>query len=167
MESRAKLLGHPIHQMLIPFPLGLLSTAAIFDVIYLVTDNSQWVLVSFYLIVAGILGGLLAALFGLIDYLGIPGNTRARRIGLLHGAGNVILVALFAASAWLRMLDPAQPPGIAIGLALAGAALGAVTGWLGGELVDRMGVGVDDGAHLDAPSSLSKLPARTRPAAGD
>jgi uncharacterized membrane protein len=167
MESRAKLLGHSIHQMLIPFPLGLLTTAAIFDVIYLVTDNTQWVEVSFYLIIAGIIGGLLAAVFGLIDFLGIPGNTRARRIGLLHGAGNVTLVALFAASVWLRLLDPLEPPGLAIGLALLGAALGTVTGWLGGELVDRLGVGVDDGAHLDAPSSLSKQSARTRSATGD
>jgi hypothetical protein len=51
------------------------------------------------------------------------------------------------------------PPTEAIVAALAGAGLAAVTGWLGGELVDRLGVGVDDGAHLDAPSSLSELPA--------
>src|SRR5687768_10780971 len=85
MESRAKLFGHAIHPMLIVFPLGLLSTAAIFDVIYLLTDNSAWATSSFYLILAGIIGGLAAALFGAIDYFAIPGGTRAKRIGVAHG----------------------------------------------------------------------------------
>jgi uncharacterized membrane protein len=154
MEARAKLLGHSIHQMLIPFPLGLLTTAAIFDIIYMFTLKAGWATTSFYVIAAGVFGGAIAAVFGLADYLGIPKNTRARRVGFLHGLGNVVLVTFFVLSWILRLSDPSAPPFLAIVLSVAGAALGAVTGWLGGELVDRLGVGVDDGANLNAPSSL-------------
>lgn len=164
MESRAKILGHPIHQMLIPFPFGLLATAVIFDVVYLVWGNPVMVTVSYWMIIAGIIGGLAAAPFGLIDYLAIPTGTRARSVGLVHGLGNVVVLLLFAASWWLRYgvadaATPYTPSTLALVLSFAGFALAGLTGWLGGELVDRLSVGVDDGAHLDAPSSLSGRPA--------
>src|SRR5687768_16170152 len=141
MESRAKLLGHPVHPMLIVFPLGLFISAVVFDLVRLWTGNDTFAAVSFWNIAGGILGGLLAAVFGLIDWLAIPAATRAKRIGLLHGIGNVAVVALFALSLWLRALVPGYVPSTAaFGLAVAGVALGGVTGWLGGELVDRLGV---------------------------
>ena len=159
MESRAKLLGHPIHQMLIVFPLGLLGTAVIFDVIGLVTGSSQWISMSYYMIAAGVLSGLVAAVFGAVDYFAIPRGTRARYVGTLHGVGNVAVVALFGASWLLRRPSPAQPDGEAFIFSFLGFVLALGTGWLGGELVDRLAVGVDDGAHLNSPSSLSGLPA--------
>lgn len=162
MRARARLLGHPIHQMLIPFPLGLLGTSVAFDIAHLVSDNPQWGLISYWLIVAGILTGLLAAVFGLIDWLAIPTGTRAKRVGALHGIGNVVVVVLFIGSWLLRADAPGTPEGLAVGLAMAGVLLAMVTGWLGGELVDRLSVGVDEGAHLDAPSSLSGRPAAER-----
>lgn len=155
MEARAKVLGHPIHQMLIVFPLGLLSTAVIFDLLHLATHGPTWSLVSYWMIAAGVIGGLVAALFGLVDWWEIPSGTRAYRLGVLHGLGNVCVVALFAISWFMRRSDPANPSGMAVVILLVGGGLSLVTGWLGGELVDRLGVGVDDGAHLDAPSSLS------------
>jgi uncharacterized membrane protein len=160
METKVKLAGHPVHPMLIVFPLGLLATAVIFDIIYLISDNSQWTWAAYYMIGAGIIGGLAAALFGWIDWIAIPGGTRAKRIGLWHGAGNVVVLALFILSWVLRRGTPDVPPTGAIAAELGGFVLAAVTGWLGGELVDRLGVGVDDGAHLNAPSSLSELPVR-------
>jgi len=173
MESRAKVLGHPIHQMLIPFPFGLLATAVVFDIVYLLsgdpaTENSM-ALVAFWMIAAGLAGGLVAAPFGLIDYLAIPRDTRARRVGLLHGLGNVVVLLLFAGSLLLRYTAPAvalsrQPGTLALALSFAGFLLAGLTGWLGGELVDRLGVGVDDGAHLDAPNSLSGRPASEKAA---
>jgi uncharacterized membrane protein len=159
MESRVKVAGHPVHPMLIVFPLGLLVTAVIFDLIGLVSHVSRWTEVAYYLIGAGVIGGLAAAVPGWIDWFAIPAGTRAKRIGLLHGIGNVVVLVLFATSWLFRRDNPAAPPTGAIVAALLGLVLGAVTGWLGGELVDRLGVGVDDGAHLDAPSSLSALPA--------
>jgi uncharacterized membrane protein len=166
MESRAKILGHPIHQILIPFPFGLLGTAVIFDIIYLVWGNTTMATVSYWMIIAGLIGGVIAAPFGLIDWLAIPQGTRAKRVGLLHGVGNVVVLLLFLGSWWLRRGAPdagnadAYIPGtLALVLSFAGFLLAGVTGWLGGELVDRLGVGVDSGANLDAPSSLSGRPA--------
>jgi uncharacterized membrane protein len=156
MESKAKILGHPIHQMLIPFPLGLLATGVAFDVIYLVTGNATMATVSHFMILAGLVGGALAAPFGWIDWFGIPSGTRAKSVGLMHGLGNVVVMVLFIGSWWLRYTAPNYIPSmIAMVLSFAGAGLAVLTGWLGGELVDRLGVGVDEGAHLDAPSSLT------------
>jgi uncharacterized membrane protein len=155
MESRVKLFGHPVHPMLIVFPLGLLAMAIVFDLIHLVGGNGYWSEVAFWLIAAGLVSGLIAAPFGLIDWLAIPTGTRAHSIGLLHGVGNVVVLALYGLSWWMRRADPQAPATIAFALSFAGGALALFTGWLGGELVDRLGVGVDDGAHLDAPSSLS------------
>ena len=166
MESRAKILGHPIHPMLIPFPFGLLATAVIFDIIYLVWGNPAMANASYWMISAGVVGGLLAAPFGLIDWLAIPQGTRAKSVGLWHGAGNVVVLLLFVASWWLRRgaADAGAarayiPNTFALLLSFVGCLVAAVTGWLSGELVDRLGVGVDNGAHLDAPNSLSGRPA--------
>ena len=168
MESKAKFLGHPIHQMLIVFPLGLFIAAITFDVLYLFTDNPMWATVSFWNIAGGVIGGLVAAVFGLIDWLAIPNNTRAKTIGALHGFINVIVVVLFVMSWLLRWPNPNYEPNmLAFGLALFAVAISGVAGWLGGELVDRLGVGVDPGAHLNAPSSLSKRPASERAATYD
>ena len=72
MESKAKLLGHAIHPMLIVFPLGLLITSVVFDVIHLVTSEPTFATVSYWMIAAGVIGGVLAAIFGLVDWLNIP-----------------------------------------------------------------------------------------------
>ncbi len=162
MESRAKFLGHALHQQLIPFPLGLLVTAVVFDVLYLVTDSRELATVSYWMIGAGIIGGLLASPFGTIDWLAIPSGTRAKRVGLIHGAGNYLLLVLFIVSWILRRNAPESPDALALALGIAGVALLGLTGWLGGELVDRHAVGVDEGAHLDSPHSLSRRPASER-----
>ena len=168
MESRVKLLGHPIHPMLVVFPLGLLTAAAMFDLIYRLTGVEALAVTAFYVMLAGIAGGLLAAVFGFLDYRAIPPSTRARRIGRFHGFGNVVMLGFFGLSAWLRWFgEAADPPFIASVFAYLGAGLGMVTGWLGGELVDRLGVGVDDGAHLDAPSSLKVTSLSDRQEAAD
>ena len=154
MESRAKLLGHPIHQMLIVFPLGLLATAVIIDVIYLAGESLIFAEVAYYLVIAGLIGGALAAPFGLIDWLAIPQGTRAKRVGAMHGIGNVVVMLLFLVSAVLRADLPSEPSVLAYICSFAGAGIALVTAWLGGELVDRLGIGVSDGANVDAPSSL-------------
>lgn len=157
MESRAKALGHAIHPMLIVFPLGLLATAVIFDILYLITDRPGFTVAAAYAIAAGIIGGLVAALFGWIDWFAIPAGTRAKRIGLLHGGGNAVAIVLFAVSWLLRAGAGGWEPGVlALIFGFVAVAMAGVAGWLGGELVERLGVGVDEGAGLDAPSSLSK-----------
>jgi len=164
MESKTKLLGHPIHPMLIVVPLGLFIMAVVVDIAYMYSQNATLAVVAYWDITGGIVGGLLAAFFGAIDWYAIPSGTRAKTIGLYHGIGNVVVVLMFAVSWGLRTGVEGYVPSLAASvLIFAGLLLGCVTGWLGGELVDRLGVGVDEGANLDAPSSLSGRPARLRP----
>ncbi len=159
MDSKAKIAGHAIHPMLIVFPLGLLATSFIFDIIRMAVGGSGLGVASFYMIAAGVLSGLAAAIFGLIDWLATPQGSRARYIGAYHGIGNVVVVGLFIISWALRYGDPANPGGGPVFLSLLGVLLALVTGWLGGELVERLGVSIDTGAHVNAPSSLSGRPA--------
>jgi uncharacterized membrane protein len=166
MESRAKFLGHAIHPILIVFPLGLLATGVIFDVIYLFGGNPDMASVAYWMIGAGIIGGLIAAPFGWIDWFAIPSGTRAKTIGLMHGLGNTAALLFFAGSWWLRNDLPVRPEALASILSFIGAGLAAFGGWLGGELVERLGVGVDDGANLNAPSSLTTASARVDERAG-
>ena len=154
MESRAKLLGHPIHQMLIVFPVGLLVTASIFDLVHLAGDSTAMVSAAYWTLCAGLVGALVAAPFGTIDWLAIPQGTRAKRIGAMHGVGNVVVLLLYVASWFLRPDSVTPPRGTALVLSFAGAGVLAVTGWLGAELVSRLGVGVADGAGLNQRSSL-------------
>jgi uncharacterized membrane protein len=160
MESRAKILGHPIHPILVAFPLGLLTTAVVFDILYRMSGNPTLATAALWMIGAGVIGGFLAAPFGYIDWRAIPQGTRAKAIGLLHGTGNSIVLLMFIASWWLRLDDPLRPGLWAYLLSFGGAALVLVTGWLGGELVDRLGVGVDDEAGLNASNSITHKPAR-------
>ncbi len=158
MHSKIRLLGHPVHQMLIVFPLGLLATGIIFDLLHLVSGNGYWSEIAYWLMVSGVIGGLAAAPFGLGDWLGIPRGTRARSVGAVHGLGNVGVVGLFIVSLLLRHADPRIPGALAYVLSFAGGLLAMVTGWLGGELVDRLSVGVDEGANVNARSSLAGPP---------
>jgi uncharacterized membrane protein len=143
MTNGAKVLGHPVHPVLIVFPLGLLATAVVFDIIALFTSSAIWSQVAFYMIAAGVVGGLIAALFGLVDWMAIAPGTRAKSIGSRHGLLNVVVVVLFAGSWWLRLPLPERPTGLALALSFLGALLSFYTGWLGGELVFKHGVGVE------------------------
>jgi uncharacterized membrane protein len=155
MESRAKLFGHAIHPILIVFPLGLLGTAVIFDIIYLIWGSGLMAQVSYWMMTAGIIGGLLAAPFGFIDWMAIPNGTRAKTIGASHGITNVVVLLLFVGSWAMRSDLPERPEMLASILSFAGFVLALVGGWLGGELVERLGVGVVEGANLNAPNSLT------------
>ncbi len=167
MEARAKILGHPVHQMLIPIPLGLFVTGAVVDVIAAIVGSTELGVVSFWNFVIGIGTALVAAVFGLIDWTGIPKGTRAKRVGAVHGIGNVVMVGLFFIAVLLRMNEPRFAiTGAALTLEIIALALGAVTGWLGGELVDRHGIGVSPEAHPNASSSLRSSAHRTPPRRG-
>lgn len=156
MESRAKAAGHAIHQQLVVFPLGLLATAVVFDIIGLLAHNGSFTSAAYLMIAAGVLTGLLAAIFGLIDFTAIPKNTRAKRIGWLHGTGNAVMLVLFAVTWFLRSgAQDNTPTTLALVLELLAVAISFGTGWLGGELVSRLGVGVDDGANLEAPAKFT------------
>jgi uncharacterized membrane protein len=161
MESRAKLFGHPIHQALIAFPLGLLAMAVIFDFAAIASNNPYWAEIAYWMMASGLITALIAAPFGVVDWLAIPSGTRAKTIGGLHGGGNLLVIILFGCSWLIRREAPASPDAVARVLSFTGGLLALGTGWLGGELVDRLGIGVDDGANPNAPSSLSVRHVRT------
>ena len=153
----AKIVGHHIHPMLIVFPLGLLAVSVFFDIAYLATHGTAFATIAFWDMLAGIVGGLAAAVFGFWDYLTIQSGTRAKRIGAWHGLNMVVVVGLFAASWFVRRMDPAYlPSSSALTLSFIAIVLALVGGWLGGELVERLGVAVSPDAGPDAPSSLHK-----------
>jgi uncharacterized membrane protein len=126
----------------------------IFDLIFLAAGSETMAIVAYWVIAAGIIGGLVAAPFGWIDWFAIPRGTRAKSIGLLHGVGNIIVVLLFLGSWFVRRELPERPDAFAFALSFTGAGLALLTGWLGGELVVRLGIGVDEGANPNASSSL-------------
>jgi uncharacterized membrane protein len=126
------------HQIAIVFPLGLLATSFFFDLAWLATGRAELALVAWWIIIAGVIGGAVAAIFGVIDYWRIPRGSRARRIGAWHGGGNLIVAVLFALSLLVRRDEPAHPEAMAIALSGLGVLLTVITGWLGGELADAM-----------------------------
>jgi uncharacterized membrane protein len=157
MKARATLLGHPIHQMLVVVPLGLFVIAVVFDVITMFRPIPELSVASFWNIVAGCIGAVVAAVFGLADWTKIPAGTRAKRVGVMHALTNVTVLILFVIAAAVRWDNPnyAVGGGVMV-LELVAFALGGLGGFLGGELVDRFGIGVYEGAHPDAPGSLGR-----------
>jgi uncharacterized membrane protein len=152
----ARFLGHQIHPMLIVFPLGLLGGSVAFDIVRMVNGHLVFAVVSFWLLAAGLIGGVLAAIFGAWDWLTITEGTRAKRVGLVHGITQAVALSFFGASFYMRGWDPDFLPHSAGQMcAFVGLVVALVGGWLGGELVERLGVGVSAKANLDAPSSLS------------
>jgi uncharacterized membrane protein len=143
--------------MLIVFPLGLLATSVAWDICYLATGTASWGVVAFWTIWAGVIGAVLAAVPGFIDWLAIPSGTRAKTLGLYHMVLNLIVLALFVISLLARAANPAGYAMSGFGRMIwgwIGVAVALVSGWLGGELVERLGIGVDDAANPNAPSSL-------------
>ena len=139
MQPRARILGHPVHLILIVFPLGLLATSFFFDLAWMTWGREELSIVANWLIFSGVIGGAIASIFGLIDWLAIPRRTRAWRIGAWHGGGNLLVALLFAFS-WTLRRDVVghHPSGLAIALSACGVTLIVLTGWLGSELADRM-----------------------------
>lgn len=155
MESHSKVAGHPLHPILITFPLGLLGTSVVYDFVFKRGRDPKAAATAQAMIASGILSGVAAAVPGVIDWFAIPAGTRAKYIGQVHGLGNVGVLGLFGASWLLRRKAPDYAPSAgAITLSLLGASLAGATGWLGGELIHRLGVSVDAGANLNAPNSL-------------
>ena len=144
MASPASVGGHPIHPMIIPFPIGLWVFSLIADLIYLWRGNSVWRdYVAFYALLAGILGAALAAVFGIIDWLSIK-DRAVKKVADWHARLNVIALLVFAASFYLRTTGGQRMLGgsytIPFLLSVLGVILISISGYLGGELVFRHGV---------------------------
>jgi uncharacterized membrane protein len=147
MSSPASIGGHPIHPMIIPFPIGLWVFSLVADLIYLWRGSPVWRdWIAFYALLGGIIGAALAAVFGIIDWLSIK-DREVKKVADWHARLNVIALLVFAASFYLRTVGGSQWVGgsytIPLLLSVLGVILISISGYLGGELVFRYGVAVN------------------------
>jgi uncharacterized membrane protein len=141
MASPASIKKHPVHPMLVGFPIGLWVFALVCDLIRAAGGNSVWQTVAIYCIAAGIVGALVAAVPGLIDYFSID-EAAMKRIANLHLAVNLGAVAIFAINLWLRFRLPAESY-LPLGMSVVGVLAIGIGGWLGGEMVYVKGMAVE------------------------
>ena len=147
MASRASIGGHPIHPMLIPFPIGLLVFSFIADLIFLWSRNPIWKdYIAFYTMLGGIIGAAAAAIPGLIDWATLT-DRAAVKVANWHARVNIITLVIFIASFYLRTTSGAawvpSMPMLPVILSVVGIVGLSIAGWLGGQLVFRHGVAVD------------------------
>src|SRR4051794_37409125 len=124
MAGKINLLGHPVHPMVVVYPLAFLTAAVVLDVAYWVNGSVFLASISFWCVVVGVLSGVFAAVFGFADWLGLPNGTRAKRIGLFHAAVMDVVIIMFAISWWLRHNAPSAPSQAAIVLEIVGILFG-------------------------------------------
>jgi uncharacterized membrane protein len=146
MASKASIAGHPIHPMLVVFPIGLWVFSLVSDFIFLATGDPTWRATALYTMGGGIIGALAAAVPGLIDLLSIR-DPATRRIGIRHMALNLTIVVLFVINFWWRMQAPTPSNG-PVWLSVIAIALLVISGWLGGEMVYVHGAGVNGDSKI-------------------
>jgi uncharacterized membrane protein len=147
MASPASIGGHPIHPMIIPFPIALWVFSFVADLVYLWRGNPVWKdWIAFYTLLAATIMAAVAAVPGFIDWLSIKSPSIVK-IANWHARLNVIALLIFAASFYLRTAGGRGMIGdsytIPVGLSLLGVILITISGWLGGEMVFKHGVAVD------------------------
>jgi uncharacterized membrane protein len=142
METPASVRKHPLHPMLVGIPIGLWLFALVCDLLGFATADATWSVVAVYAMVGGLVGAAGAAVPGVIDFMSLKENTKAKRIALWHMGINIAVMTMFAINIGMRLPDISSPPAFAIGLSGVGVALLAVSGWLGGELVHKLGISV-------------------------
>ena len=150
METRATVAEHPVHPMLIPFPIALWIFSLASDLIFLFGFGGPvWKDIALYTMVGGIIGGLAAAIPGYIDYRSLSDPVIAR-VAQMHMVINVGLIVLFTINAGLRILNGTEAL-LPVFLSVLGVAALGVSGWLGGELVYVQGVAVQPEREPTAP----------------
>lgn len=155
MESKARIARHPVHPILVVFPIALFILSFIFDIVHYWTDNGLWATISFWNMVAGIVGALAAAVPGLIDYLKLDMSSDARQTATVHMVMNLMLVGLYVVNAILRydavdtaVVQAAAVPTLPFILSIFGVVLLSISGWLGGQLVYIHHLGVHEGERV-------------------
>lgn len=152
IESTAQVAGHPLHPMLVPFPIASIALAFIADLVYLSTLDPFWARGAFWLLAIGLVTGLLAALAGLADFTTIR-PVRRLNAAWAHLAGNAGVIGLVIINLYLRWADPAAGvTGGGLVLSIITVLILMVTGWLGGSLVYSYHLGA-----MDTPSAGEEL----------
>lgn len=160
VPSKASVMGHPIHPVLVPFPIAFLVSVVLTDLAFYGTRNAFWAEVSMWLVGAGLISGVLAAVFGLIDFAAVD-KVRSHAAAWVHFVGNAIVLLIALGSLLLRVKDPVTavlPMGMTLSFIDAGLLF--VTGWYGGELVYRHRIGLAAAAAEErtrrSPGELGK-----------
>jgi uncharacterized membrane protein len=137
--------GHPFHATVITIPIGAWTAAVVFDIAALLGAAPHALATgALWLVIIGIIGAVIAAVFGLLDFSQLPSGTKVRRTGLMHLGFNTLATILFVVSAIVRSGDPDDPSVAGFIFALIGILVVGVSGFLGGELAYRHGVRVAD-----------------------
>jgi uncharacterized membrane protein len=153
MQSKARIFDHPLHPMLVALPVGLAVWTLFADIVYAVSDDATWYEIALYSGVGFWVTALAAAIPGLLDYSNLDRGSRAFAIASLHLTFNLVTVGVFVAATLLAWDDGARDGselGLLILLHVAGVSLLSVSGWLGGEMVYRYGLGMIPGAPVGA-----------------
>jgi hypothetical protein len=145
MQSRLRLFGHPIHPMLVDFPVAIFPLLVAADAAHrLLGENALWV-VGGYLAAAGGLMAALAILTGLLDLAALPNGTRAHRVAVWHLGVGLLVLALYAAAVWARWpLGSSGPGGLAVAIDVAGSVSRGFASGLPGRAIGRR-----EPAHVD------------------
>lgn len=143
MKSRAHLKSHPLHPILIPFPIAFFTGTLISHVVGWVQDRDSWMDTATWLNAAGIIGAIAAAIPGIIDYLyTVPPRSSAKKRATQHGLINTTVLLLFILLFFYRR--QAAPNHLLLSLGeIIGVTLLMIAGWMGGTLVHRNQIGVD------------------------
>lgn len=153
MYTKARIAGHPIHPMLVAFPVALYVATVVTLFVHIVTGDSFWFRAALWANIGGVATAVLAAIPGFVDLINLPRHSRAQRTGLRHAAFNVLALGLFAISAVMLYRTAggtAMIPGGAYRfdvtapfvLSILGALSTVAAGWLGWTLVQTHHVGI-------------------------
>ena len=144
-KSTAQIAGHPLHPMLIPFPIAFFVATFLADIVFFNTTNTGWVMATEWLLGAGLVMAALAALAGLTDFLG-ERRIRNLDVSWWHAGGNVLAVLISLYNFYIRYTAGAAAGLTNTDIVLSGAVVGIflITGWLGWEMVYKHRVGVAD-----------------------
>lgn len=156
MRTPASIAGHPIHPMVVPIAIGGFLLSFVFDIVCLATGSMDpWSIVAFYTMIGGIVGALIAAVFGFTDLISLP-RGYTRNIGLTHMGLNLTIVVLYIINAWMRHANP-ESLSVPMILSLIAIVLLVISGWLGGKMVYEAGVAV---TGVGEPPAATARPGR-------
>lgn len=136
--------GHPFHPIAVIIPIGAWVSSVVFDVLAILQPSPEpFILGARILIIVGLIGAVVAAVLGFLDWVTIPRRTKARATGTMHMILNLVLMGIFLASLLLREDDDSVST-FAVILSVGGLLILGLSGWLGGKLAHTYGVRVAD-----------------------
>ncbi len=161
MQSKVRLFGHPVHPMLVPFPIAFFTSTLVCAIVYISTKNVFWFKIEFIANCAGLIMAVVAVLPGVVDWLVIPTRSDAKATGMKHMIANAVQVGLFGANAAINYSYYNSPnPPVQSGLLISsfGFLVMLYAGFQGWKMVQTHHVGVDISSKEDVPQIGSAKP---------